>query len=156
MQETSNSDSAVNPLHPSFLTRLDPAFVKLYNTHIAHVKPSTDLYELREIHSDKTSDLYRYATAPPTPVAGIGEIDVPGWKKHKGDIQLTVYTPPGEEVGKRQIWPVHFNFHGGGNVVPLLRPVNALLIFPPQAGPLAISRPTSRSLTTSAQRFSAA
>lgn len=100
-----------NPLHPSVIDKLDPAFVKLYNEHIATAPPpSQDLNQVRA----NFSTLYSYATAPATGVGGIGETTVPGWEKYPGEINCRVYVPPGEEPGRRKTWPVHFNFHGGG------------------------------------------
>ncbi|KAL2412729.1 hypothetical protein ABEF95_004634 [Exophiala dermatitidis] len=100
-----------NPLHPSVVDQLDRAFVKLYNDYIANGPPiSKDLNVVRQNYSA----LYSYAAAPATGVGGIGETQVPGWDKYPGDINVRVFVPPGEEPGKRKIWPVHFNFHGGG------------------------------------------
>jgi hypothetical protein len=110
MQNINQGDSVVNPIHPSVLQTLDPVFVKLYNTHIAHIPPELDLDEARRSYSH----LYSYAQAPATGVGGIGETTVPGWDKYPGDIEVRVYVPPGEEPGQRKVWPVHFNFHGGG------------------------------------------
>lgn len=100
-----------NPLHPSVIDKLDPAFVDLYNDYIASGQPpSNDIHVVRA----NFSALYSYATAAATGVGGIGETTVPGWEKYPGDINVRVYVPPGEEPGTRQVWPVHFNFHGGG------------------------------------------
>ncbi|KAL2393930.1 hypothetical protein ABEF93_000629 [Exophiala dermatitidis] len=100
-----------NPLHPSVVDQLDPAFVKLYNDYIANGPPiSKDLNVVRQNYSA----LYSYAAAPATGVGGIGETQVPGWDKYPGDINVRVFVPPGEEPGKRKVWPIHFNFHGGG------------------------------------------
>ncbi|KEF54891.1 uncharacterized protein A1O9_09334 [Exophiala aquamarina CBS 119918] len=100
-----------NPIHPSVVDQLDPAFVRLYNEYIANSPPwPTDLNLVRQNYST----LYSYATAPASGVGGIGETQVPGWDKYPGDINVRVYVPPGEEPGKRKTWPVHFNFHGGG------------------------------------------
>lgn len=100
-----------NPLHPSVVNKLDPAFVKLYNNFIAPgPPPAMDIDVVRS----NFSALYSYATAPATGVGGIGETSVPGWDKYPGDINVRVYVPPGEEPGTRNVWPVHFNFHGGG------------------------------------------
>ncbi|KAL6251570.1 hypothetical protein RBB50_001779 [Rhinocladiella similis] len=100
-----------NTIHPSVLEQLDPAFVKMYNTHIASLPAwSTDLNVVRQNYSS----LYSYASAPATGVGGIGETQVPGWNKYPGEIKIRVYVPPGEELGRRKVWPVHFNFHGGG------------------------------------------
>lgn len=112
------STSVRNPLHPSVIDRLDPAFLKLYNDHIANGSPpSTDITYVRQNYSA----LYSYATAPASGVGGIGETQVPGWEKHPGDVNVRVYVPPGEEPGVRKIWPVHFNFHGGGKYTKLAR-----------------------------------
>lgn len=103
---------------------LDPAFVQLYNNHIANAPPlSKDINTVRQQYSS----LYRYATQDATGVGGIGETTVPGWKKYEGEIGVRVYVPPetepienkGDASGekgevKRKVWPVHFNFHGGG------------------------------------------
>ena len=109
MQDINKSDSAINPLHPSVADRLDPAFVKLYNTHIAPVPPCLDLQLVRRDYSH----LYHYAQTPSSGVGGIGETTVPGWDKYPDEIQIRVYVPSGED-GERKVWPVHFNFHGGG------------------------------------------
>lgn len=96
-------------LHPSVVEKLDPAFVQLYNEHIATLSPPPkDIHLLRQGYSSR----YAYATAPPTGVGGIGETSVPGWPKYPGDVSVRVYVPP--ERGGRQVWPCHFNFHGGG------------------------------------------
>lgn len=100
-----------NPLHPPLVDRLDPAFLKLYNDYIANGPPwPTDINLVRA----NFSSLYSYATAPPSGVGGIGETTVPGWEKYPGEVNVRVYVPPGEEPGQRKVWPVHFNFHGGG------------------------------------------
>src|SRR5271163_2998112 len=100
-----------NPIHPSIIDRLDPAFVSLYNDHIANGPPqSLDINVVRANYSA----IYSYATAPPSGVGGIGETQLPGWDKYPGDINVRVYVPPGEDPGERKVWPVHFNFHGGG------------------------------------------
>ena len=99
------------PLHPSILPLLDPAYVDLYNNVMAYWPPSpTDITIVREHYSS----LYRFAMRNPSGVGGIGETVVPGWSKYPGEISVRVYVPPGEELGTRKIWPVHFNFHGGG------------------------------------------
>ncbi len=115
MQDINKPASAVNPIHPSVVDRLDPIFLKLYNAHIANVPLSLDLHEVRCDYSF----LYDYAKKKPTPVGGIGETTVPGWDKYPEDIPIKVYvpeerSPQGEDLGERKIWPVHFNFHGGG------------------------------------------
>jgi hypothetical protein len=99
------------PLHPSMIDQLDPAFVQLYNDKIAHgPPPSTDINIVRQNYSS----LYRYATQNPSGVGGIGETVVPGWNKYPAEIAVRVYVPPGEPQGERKVWPAHFNFHGGG------------------------------------------
>ncbi|KAK6373262.1 hypothetical protein LTS17_008281 [Exophiala oligosperma] len=99
------------PIHPSILEQLDPAFVKFYDSYIANGPAwSTDLNAVRQNYSS----LYSYASAPATGVGGIGETQVPGWDKYPDEINIRVYVPPGEEQGNRKVWPVHFNFHGGG------------------------------------------
>lgn len=103
-----------NALHSSVVDKLDPTFVKLYNNYMANgPAPSNDINVVRS----NFSSLYSYATAAATGVGGIGETTVPGWEKYPGEINIRVYVPPGEESGKRKVWPVHFNFHGGGKRV---------------------------------------
>ena len=110
MQDVGKGESPTNPIHPSVIDRLDPGFVKLYNDHMASMPISLDLYEVRRDYSH----LYSYAVAPASGVGGIGETSVPGWEKYPGDVEVRIYVPPGEEPGERKVWPVHFNFHGGG------------------------------------------
>ncbi|CAJ2507867.1 Uu.00g090530.m01.CDS01 [Anthostomella pinea] len=113
MAATSNADNkgheALNPIHPSLVDRLDPAFVDLYNKHVANTpnKP-IDLAVLRKVYSR----LYSYGTAPAPEVGREWEAQVPGWSKYPGDIALRVYEPAGEKPSAG--WPVHFDFHGGG------------------------------------------
>jgi hypothetical protein len=100
-----------NPIHPPLVERLDPTFLKLYNDYIANGPTwPTDINLVRQ----NFSSLYSYATSPASGVGGIGETTVPGWEKYPGEINVRVYVPPGEEPGQRKVWPVHFNFHGGG------------------------------------------
>lgn len=111
LPDGSKSAMLRNPIHSSIIDKLDPAFVKYYNECIANAPPSsTDLNLVRQNYSA----LYSNATAPATGVGGIGETQVPGWDKYPGDVNVRVYVPPGEEAGTRKVWPVHFNFHGGG------------------------------------------
>jgi len=102
------------PIHPSVANRLDPAFVKVYNSHFAHIPPSVDHHEARFRFSEQHST----TAAPASGVGGIGETPAPGWSKYlgqtDGQVDVRVYVPPGEESGSRKVWPVHFNFHGGG------------------------------------------
>jgi hypothetical protein len=98
-------------LHPSILPLLDPSFVSLYNNTIAKWPPFP--HDLTVVRSNYSS-LYRFATRNPSGVGGIGETSVPGWPKYPGEVNVRVYVPPGEEIGLRRVWPVHFNFHGGG------------------------------------------
>jgi acetyl esterase/lipase len=101
------------PLHASIIDKLDPDFVRHYNSHIANgPAPSTDINVVRQNYSS----LYRWATQNPSGVGGIGETVVPGWDKYPGEIGVRVYVPPGEPQGERKVWPAHFNFHGGGKM----------------------------------------
>ncbi|KAH6680655.1 Alpha/Beta hydrolase protein [Halenospora varia] len=95
---------ALNPIHPSVLSSLDPAFVDVYNKHVAHIpnKP-IDLQFLRS----KYSVLYSYGTAPAPEAAKTYDSSVPG---HGGaEIAVRIYEPatPGP-------WPVYIDYHGGG------------------------------------------
>lgn len=124
MQESQNK-SLRTPIHPSVLDKLDPEFIKIYNSHIANgPAQSTDINTVRANYSS----IYSFATAPPSGVGGIGETQVPGWEKYPGDIEVRVYVPPGEEAGERKVWPVHFNFHGGGES-HVLRSERILTVF---------------------------
>lgn len=101
-------DKDLNPIHPSVLSSLDPAFISLYNEHVAPIpnKP-IDLDFLRT----KYSTLYSYGTAPAPEAARTYDSKVPG---HEGaEIDVRVYEPatPGP-------WPVHIDYHGGGNNTP--------------------------------------
>ncbi|CAG7926867.1 unnamed protein product [Penicillium olsonii] len=98
------SHEALNPIHPSVLPKLDPAFVQLYNEHVANTPAGPiDLAVLRT----KYSVLYSYGTGPAPDCGRVYDAEVPG---HNGDmIPVRVYEPasPGP-------WPVHIDFHGGG------------------------------------------
>lgn len=86
------------------LDRLDPAFVKLYNDHVANtpLRP-IDLQVLRS----KYSVLYSYGFGPAPEPARIydSKIDI-------GDgisLDVRVYEPATDGP-----WPVHVSYHGGG------------------------------------------
>ncbi|RMD43227.1 hypothetical protein DV735_g1954, partial [Chaetothyriales sp. CBS 134920] len=113
--KSANSDRGLQNLKisipPPEDKKLDPEFVNLYNTFLVHTPPLCgDIHIVRQNYSG----LYRFATNPASGVGGIGETQVPGWSKYPGDVNVRVYVPPGEEPGERKVWPVHFNFHGGG------------------------------------------
>jgi len=97
---------ALNPIHPSVLSFLDPAFIKLYNEHIANIpnKP-IDINSLR----GKYSVLYSYGTAPAPEAAKTWDTKIPGYQG--AEISVRMYEPasPGP-------WPVHVDFHGGGKI----------------------------------------
>lgn len=102
--ETATKHEALQPLHPSMRGKLDPAFEKLYNEHVANtpLRP-VNLTVLRT----KYSALYGYATAP---APDVGRIYDTLLRLEDGtDIALRIYEPdsPGP-------WPVHIDFHGGG------------------------------------------
>ena len=94
---------ALNPIHPSMLDKLDPAFIDMYNKNVANIpnKP-IDLSFLRS----KYSVLYAYGTG-----------EAPDCKTYDATITLEdgyelpirVYEPASEGP-----WPVHIDFHGGG------------------------------------------
>ncbi|PYI25853.1 esterase [Aspergillus indologenus CBS 114.80] len=98
------SHEALNPIHPAVLPHLDPAFVDLYNKHVAHTPSGPiDLAVLRS----KYSVLYSYGTGPAPEPARVYDTTIPG---HEGNlIPCRVYEPkcPGP-------WPIHVDFHGGG------------------------------------------
>jgi acetyl esterase/lipase len=109
--EVSKKDGheALNPIHPSLLGKLDPAFVKLYNENVANTpNRPIDLQALRKGYSK----LYSYGTAPGPDVGRIYDTKVPGWEKYPGDIDIRVYVPDGERPENG--WPVHVDYHGGG------------------------------------------
>ncbi|RDW61294.1 hypothetical protein BP5796_11186 [Coleophoma crateriformis] len=100
----SEHHEALNPIHPSVLSSLDPAFVELYNKHVAPIpnKP-IDLGFLRS----KYSVLYSYGTAAAPDAARQWETKISG---HGGaEIAVRMYEPSGSGP-----WPVHIDYHGGG------------------------------------------
>lgn len=100
---------AVNPIHPSILPKLDPAFIELYNKNLAHNPPrAPDLALLRRIYSTQ----YSYATAPAPECAREYEVEVDGWERYPGKIKIRIYIPEGTPPSCG--WPVHIDFHGGG------------------------------------------
>ncbi|KAL3418229.1 alpha beta hydrolase fold protein [Phlyctema vagabunda] len=100
----SGHHEALNPIHPSVLSSLDPTFIDLYNAHVAPIpnKP-IDLDFLRA----RYSVLYSYGTAPAPEAAKQWETTVSG---HGGaEIAVRMYEPAGPGP-----WPVHIDYHGGG------------------------------------------
>lgn len=95
---------ALNPIHPSVLSSLDPTFVELYNKHVAPIPNAPiDLQFLRS----KYSVLYSYGTAPAPEAPRTCDSTVLG---HKGvEIAVRMYEPTSSGP-----WPVHIDYHGGG------------------------------------------
>lgn len=115
MRDITPAEAAFNSIHPSVIDRLDPTYVKVYNTYIAPFPPpSLHLEQARK----EFPSLYRNVKGTATGVGGIGEAWVPGWRKYDGENLVRVYVPTGEEPGMRNVWPVHFNIRGGGQHHP--------------------------------------
>lgn len=95
---------ALNPIHPSVLSSLDPTFVKFYNEHVANIpnKP-IDINLLRS----KYSVLYSYGTAPAPEAAKIWDTRILGYQGAEISVQMHEPASPGP-------WPVHVDFHCGG------------------------------------------
>ena len=125
--------AGLSSLHPSIISQLHPSFLALHTKTISHwPPPPTDLPTVRAGYSQR----WRFATRQASGVGGIGETTVPGWNKYPAEIGVRVYVPPGDVErglqrceketekgekergragdGTRGVWPVHFNFHGGG------------------------------------------
>lgn len=101
---TNGQHEALNPIHPSMLDKLDPAFVDMYNESVANTpnKP-IDLNFLRS----KYSVLYSYGTGEAPDVGRIYDATIA--LEGGYDLPIRVYEP--ESSGP---WPVHIDFHGGG------------------------------------------
>jgi hypothetical protein len=126
---------ALNPINPEILPRLEPKFVELYNTHVANTpNRPIDLAVLRNVYSR----LYGYGTASGPDCEREYETEVAGWSKYPGNIKVRVYVPKGEKPERG--WPVHFDFHGGGETCfSSCKFGGSVLISPlPQAGVSAI------------------
>lgn len=98
---------ALNPIHPTMVDKMDPAFTKLYNEHVANTpnKP-IDLPVLRKNYSK----IYSYGTAPAPTINYIKDISFPSFDGKK--VILRVYRPNGSTEDEKL--PVHIDFHGGG------------------------------------------
>ncbi|KDQ16753.1 hypothetical protein BOTBODRAFT_30666 [Botryobasidium botryosum FD-172 SS1] len=93
--------TAISPLHPSIIPRLDPEYAAYYNQHLAH-KPG-----LHEI--PWTPDLRLEPPQPggsvPLTVGSVRDFGV-------GKFKVRVFTPEGERP--KGGWPGMVYFHGGG------------------------------------------
>lgn len=97
----SNSDEPTQPIHPSFISKLDPQYLAFHNAHLTHLVPP---------HTLPWDPAIRNAPAVPG-----GSDALPVWKVKDfavGKTRVRTYTPHGEvpEGG----WPVFIFFHGGG------------------------------------------
>lgn len=103
----SSSHEALNPIHPDVLDKMDPAFIGMYNKHIANVpnKPF-DLYKLRANYSR----IYSYGTGDYPEIRNVEEVDFLSFDGAK--VKMRIYRPNNAEVD--EILPVHIDFHGGG------------------------------------------
>lgn len=97
------SHEALNPIHPAVLAKMDPAFVRMYNEHVAHVpnKP-IDLAVLRANYSK----IYSYGTGP---YPDVKWTETTFASFDGAPVKLRVYKPDGPGP-----FPVHVDFHGGG------------------------------------------
>ncbi|CAK7901592.1 hypothetical protein CAAN1_11S03598 [[Candida] anglica] len=98
---------AINPIHPSMVDKLDPAFVKLYDEHVANTpNRPIDLEVLRKNYSK----IYSYGTAPAPEIKDVKDIKFPSFDGY--EVTLRVYRPNGSNPD--DLLPVHIDFHGGG------------------------------------------
>lgn len=102
-----STHEALNPIHPSILSKMDPLFVEMYNKHVAHIpnKP-IDLMKLRANYSK----IYSYGTGPYPEVKNVKEITFPSFDG--GAVTLRIYKP--DDTKEDEELPVHIDFHGGG------------------------------------------
>lgn len=108
-QPETQGSMQLRPIHPSVLTKLDPAFVAWYNKNLAYSLSLTlDLNQLRLTFSTQ----YSYATTPGPAVGQVYDLEVTGWHRYPGNIRIRIYVPQDEVPAGG--WPVHVNFHGGG------------------------------------------
>lgn len=105
MSSSTPSREVLNPINPSLLPRLDPAFVDLYNEHIGNVPTGTaDLSVLRRGYSNYCS----FAKTTPPEVGKIWNSTVPGYGNY---VKIAVRVYESLTFG---LWPVYLNFYGGG------------------------------------------
>ncbi|EOD49515.1 putative alpha beta hydrolase fold-3 protein [Neofusicoccum parvum UCRNP2] len=105
MSSEKPNQEVLNPIHPSVLPRLDPAFIDVYNEHIGNTPTApADVSVMRAAYSNYCA----YAKTPAPEVGKIWDAKVPG-HGDGAEIAVRVYEP--QTTGP---WPVHLNFHGGG------------------------------------------
>jgi acetyl esterase/lipase len=96
-----------NPLHPSFVDRLDEDFVKYYNKNIA-IKPATHNIDLAEVRQNPKKFAWPwckdYSDLPFVKDIKIASAD--GF-----EFTVRIYHPDSERFGSGP-YPVHINFHG--------------------------------------------
>ncbi|EIW80577.1 hypothetical protein CONPUDRAFT_57021 [Coniophora puteana RWD-64-598 SS2] len=100
-------------IHPDFINRLRPEYIKFHNEHIAHRVPP---------HKLPWDPAIRHIPAPGgSPVQKVGSVrDIP-LENHT----IRVFTPSGSPPEKG--WPVYIDIHGGGWALGGIETQNSLV-----------------------------
>lgn len=99
------------PLHDSVKDKLDPEYVKFYNSHIFDKQQ----VHLQPVAASRTSGILIPGGGPKLPVGSTKDYTF-SRKETKGpDVQIRVFTPEGEKPEKG--WPLMIWIHGGGWVL---------------------------------------
>ncbi|KAH8668792.1 Alpha/Beta hydrolase protein [Xylariales sp. PMI_506] len=103
----------VNPIHPDFLSRLDPDFIEYYNQTIGRAKVGSGI-GLNQVRSNSAK--YRSPTARDYSAAAcVEDITITAEDGHLFTARLYRPDPRTSPYGAGP-YPIHVNFHGGGFV----------------------------------------
>lgn len=100
------------PLHPSIITKLDPAYVEFYQRHIQQTPPFNEL-QWNPVFRQIESPWVPYASKP-LDVGKINEFELRVGESNSDvdiKIKMRAYTPHGEPPVAG--WPGLVYFHGG-------------------------------------------
>ena len=106
-----DQERILNPINPDILPLLDPEFVAYYNKYIGP-NPATHQVPFNEVRSNPEKWRGKWCidyTGEP----GVGNLSIPS--KDGYQIPMRTYSPDSSIWGPGP-YPVHVNFHGGGNV----------------------------------------
>ncbi|KAF2089585.1 alpha beta hydrolase fold-3 domain-containing protein [Saccharata proteae CBS 121410] len=111
----------INPLHPSFVDKLDPQFAAIYNKHQApRLRADQVTIEEFRAHPEKYTSTITPGPCPGVETANVHDVAV---DQPVGTIQVKIYVPTASQIASGGLGnadaklPAHVNFHGGGWVI---------------------------------------
>lgn len=99
------------PIHESVRDKLDPEYVRFYNSFVTHQQQ----VHLQPVSASRTSGILIPGGGPKLPVGKTEDYSIHRREREGDDISVRVFTP--NTTRPTNGWPVMIYYHGGGWVL---------------------------------------